>query len=64
MTIGEIIKKRRKELGLSQSQVAEASKLTYQSVLSVEKDKTCTLNSLRRICKAVGLKITITKLDL
>jgi transcriptional regulator with XRE-family HTH domain len=59
MTIGERIKERRKEARLTQSEVAEKCGLSYQSVLNAEQDKSCTLETLTKICNALDLKIEI-----
>lgn len=59
MEIGERIKERRKELGLSQQQVAERAEMTYQSVLNAESGKSCTLETLKKICKALDLTIEL-----
>ena len=59
MTIGERIKERRKEVGLTQSEVARKCNLSYQSVLNAEQDKSCTLETLTKICNALDLKIEI-----
>ena len=59
MEIGERIKERRKELGMSQQQVAEKAEMTYQSVLNAKSGKSCTLETLKKICKALDLTIEL-----
>ena len=59
MNIGEVIAEKRKEPGLSQKEVAERAGLTYQSILNAEKGKSCTVNTIRKICSTLGLSIEI-----
>ena len=59
MNVGERIKERRREWGLTQQQVAEKAKITYQSVLNAESGKSCTLETLRKICGVLDLKIEL-----
>lgn len=59
MSIGEQLKKKRLELGLSQIQVAEQCGLTYTSVLNAEKNKQISLNTLTRICNVLGLNVVL-----
>ena len=57
MTIGERIKERRKELGLSQQELADRIGVTSRtSVCTVEKDREdLTLERLRRYADALGV---------
>jgi transcriptional regulator with XRE-family HTH domain len=59
MNVGERIRERRKELNLTQQEVAEKAKLTYQSVLNAENGKSCTLETLKKICQALELTIEL-----
>jgi transcriptional regulator with XRE-family HTH domain len=59
MTIGERIRERRKELNLTQGQVAGRCDISYQSVLNAEQGKSCTLETLTKICQVLDLKIEI-----
>lgn len=59
MNVGERIRERRKELNLTQQDVAEKAKLTYQSVLNAENGKSCTLETLKKICQALELTIEL-----
>lgn len=59
MNIGEVIAEKRKELGLSQKEVAERAGLTYQSILNAEKGKSCTVKTIKKICSTLGLSIEI-----
>lgn len=61
--IGELIKKRRLELGLSQSMVGNSAGVTYQTVINVEKGCKPTLSSILSILDALGLKIGISLKD-
>lgn len=57
--VGERIKERRKELGLTQQDVAEKISMSYQSVLNAENNKSCTLETLKKICEVLDLKIEL-----
>lgn len=59
MNIGERIREKRKELGLTQQEVANKVGLTYQSILNAENGKSCTLETLKKICNALGLTIEL-----
>ena len=59
MNIGERIKEKRKELGLTQQQVADKVGITDQSVLNAESGKSCTLETLKKICSALELTIEL-----
>ena len=59
MEMHQIIKERRLDMGLSQKQVAEKANLTFQTVLSIEKGRSATIDSLKAILKALDLKIQL-----
>lgn len=61
MTIKERIRNRRKELRLTQQEVAEKAGIAYQSVLNAEAGKGCTLDTLKKICAALGLSIELNE---
>lgn len=58
--IGELIKKRRLELGLSQSMVGYSAGITYQTVINIEKGCKPSLQSVLGILDVLGLKIEIS----
>ena len=58
--IGEIIKNRRLELGLSQSMVGNSAGVTYQTVINIEKGCKPSLQSILGILDVLGLKIEIS----
>ena len=58
--IGELIKKRRLELGLSQSMVGNNAGVTYQTVINIEKGCKPSLQSVLGILDVLGLKIEIS----
>ncbi len=59
MEIGERIKEKRLELGISQRAVAEKCGLSYQSVLNAEQGRSCTFETIKKICDALGLEIEL-----
>ena len=59
MEVGERIKEKRKELNLTQQEVADKAGMTYQSVLNAERGKGCTLETLRKICGVLDLRIEL-----
>lgn len=59
MEIGERIKERRRELSMTQQEVADKAEMTYQSVLNAENGKSCTLETLKKICSALELTIEL-----
>lgn len=63
MTIGEKIKQRREELGLSQKELAEMAGLTNVSVGNIEKDIPCNLQSLGEVCNALKLRILLLPIE-
>jgi transcriptional regulator with XRE-family HTH domain len=59
--IGEIIKKRRIELGMSQKQLAELTKTHVQHIPNIEAGKTnITINRLSIFLDELNLKMLIT----
>jgi transcriptional regulator with XRE-family HTH domain len=59
MEIGERIRERRRELSMTQQEVADKAEMTYQSVLNAESGKSCTLETLKKICRALDLTIEL-----
>ena len=57
--IGELIKSRRLELGLSQSMVGNSAGLTYQTVINIEKGCKPSLQSVTSILDVLGLKLVV-----
>lgn len=57
--IGELIKKKRLELGLSQSMVGEKAGVTYQTIINIEKGSKSSLQSILNILDVLGMKIDI-----
>lgn len=57
--IGEKIKSRRNELGLSQREVSRRADCTYQTVLNAEKGKKITMATLFSICSVLGLEVEL-----
>lgn len=59
MEIGERIRERRRELSMTQQEVADKAEMTYQSVLNAENGKSCTLETLKKICGVLDLRIEL-----
>lgn len=57
--IGEFIKKKRLELGLSQSMVGDKAGVTYQTVINIEKGCKPSLQSILNTLDVLGLKLMI-----
>ena len=60
MNIGEIIKNKRKQLGMSQTELGKKCGIHYVSVENVEKGKMPTFKTLIALCNALNLEITLT----
>lgn len=56
---GVIVKEKRKELNLSQQEVASRCDLTYQTVINVEMGRQVTMTTLKKICEVLGLSIEL-----
>ena len=61
--VSEFIKLRRKELGLSQSDLANtlSNKVNYKTILNFEKGKNISLATFLDICNALQVKMTLKK---
>ena len=59
MEIGERIRERRRELSMTQQEVADKAEMSYQIILNAENGKSCTLETLKKICKALDLTIEL-----
>jgi transcriptional regulator with XRE-family HTH domain len=58
--IGEIIKNRRKELGLSQEQLAERVGVSYQQIQRYENGGSMlNVENIQRVAKALGIPVTL-----
>lgn len=57
--IGNIIREKRRSLGLSMEKVAQRTDMTYKTVLAIEQGKPATTNSLFLILDALGLEFII-----
>lgn len=58
---GAVIKARRKELGMTQSQVADKAGCVIQTVLKAEYGKNIGMATAKQLLKALNLKITISE---
>lgn len=59
MELHQIIKERRLDLNMSQTDVANKAGLKYQTVLSVEKGRSTTTTTLNAILDVLGLKFIV-----
>lgn len=59
MTVGQQIEAKRKELNISQAQLAEKCNLTQATVSYIENDKRLEDNALSKISEALGLTIKL-----
>lgn len=58
-TIGEIIKSRRKEFGLTQSQLSELSKVGINTLTQMERGEgNPTVKSLEKVLETLGMKLS------
>jgi transcriptional regulator with XRE-family HTH domain len=57
--IGNIIRKKRKSLGLSMEKVAQKTDMTYKTVLAIEQGKPATMTTLFAILDVLGLEFII-----
>lgn len=58
-SIGEIIRKKRLEKGLSMEKLAWKAGLTYKTVVNIEKGKPFTMKTLIPICDILDLEFVI-----
>ena len=61
MTIGETIKKKRVERGLSREKLAWEAKVTSQSIMSIEKDIPTSIRILSKVCDVLGFDICLSE---
>lgn len=60
MTIGTVIRERRRELGLLQAEIADLSGVSERFVREVEADKpTVRLDKLTTLVEALGLELVV-----
>lgn len=59
MYIGEIIKNKRMELGITQTELANAVGCTYQTIYHLERGDSCTMGVLSKVCEVLKLTIEI-----
>lgn len=57
--IGNIIRQKRKSLGLSMEKVAQKTDMTYKTVLAIEQGKPATMTTLLAILDVLGLEFII-----
>lgn len=58
--LGNILKKRRKELGLTQKQLADYCNLSHNGISRIELgDKSVRLSTLLKLSKILGFKVTL-----
>lgn len=63
--LGLIIKRRRKEFGLTQAQLAEMAKVGVNTLTQIERgDSNPTVRVLEKILETLGLRLTITVAEL
>lgn len=63
--LGLIIKRRRKEFGLTQTQLAEMAKVGVNTLTQIERgDSNPTVRVLEKILETLGLRLTITVAEL
>lgn len=62
--VGEIIKQRRKEFGLTQSQLAKLAKVGINTLTQIEKGEgNPTIAVLDRVLGTLGLQLTVTTIE-
>lgn len=55
----EKIKEKRKQLGMTQSELAEKCGVSWQSISNLETGKRCRHDLLLRVCEELGLAVAI-----
>ena len=55
----DIIKKKRKQMGMTQKELADKCGVSYQSISNLETGKTFSLNLLTKVCNVLGLSFNI-----
>lgn len=61
MDIGSVIRKKRKDKGLSVDTLSQKAKVSYNSVVNVECGKMVTVTVLTKLCDVLGLELTLTE---
>ncbi len=57
--IGKIIQERRKELKLSQRELAKKANINYNTIYNIENGKTkSSLTIYQKVCEVLGLKLS------
>lgn len=62
--LGKAIRYRRKDFGLSQTDVANACDMVYQTVLSAEQGKEVSIRNFVKICDKLNLRIVLVPVDI
>ena len=55
----DIIKKKRKQMGMTQKELAERCGVSYQSISNIETGKTMNRGLLEKVCDILGLTLVI-----
>ena len=64
-SIGEIIKCRRKEFGLTQSRLAELSKIGINTLTQIERGEgNPTIKVLEKVLQTLGMRLTATVIEI
>lgn len=64
-SLGDIIKARRKEFGLTQTQLAKASQVGINTLTQIERGEgNPTLRVIERVLDTLGLRLTATVIEL
>ena len=64
-TIGDIIKERRKEFGLTQARLAELSKVGVNTLTQIERgDGNPTVKVLEKVLRTLGMQLTAKVIEL
>ena len=62
--VGDVIKQRRKEFGLTQSQLAKLAKVGINTLTQIEKGEgNPTIAVLDRVLGTLGLQLTVTTIE-
>ncbi len=57
--IGEVIRKKRKDLRLTQIELADKAGVVYQTISNIERGEKVTFSTILKICKILGLTLII-----
>lgn len=64
-SIGEIIKSRRKEFGLTQTSLAKLSKIGVNTLTQIERGEgNPTLKVLENVLRTLGMQLTVTVIEI